>query len=655
MATYYLRISGSDSNDGLTPATAWRTFTKALGSSGISSSDTLWVGPGIYRESVTVSMTTASAETFIIGDIDGVMTGDSPGEIQWTGYFINDKTLSTLNGVLLNLNGRDFLTFKNISFTSPFRSTSVSGNIIGSTTTTATNIKFLNCFFIIQAGNTPIIALTIGFGISANWTIDSCYFFSNSDSSARPIILISLTTGTGSDYDANIRINNCLFHSCVSGAIGITSTGTSSQEGGGVYITNCTFFGSDAIQTLSSRISGSTFTYPIMVTNCIVYGSSDFVSSTELGAIIENYNVIYVTSTPRTNVLIGPQSISDGSTSPLIEFGQSFLYKFNPRPFGSISKNSPLLCHGNRTISPINDIFNNSRPEGSVHLLHHGTATSSTEKTLVDSTKTFGSSNNLNGYTIKIIDGLGAGQTKTINGNTDTIVSGDGLWITPPNTTSRYVIYQGPISTTSLTSSASSITLEDNQSKWGENFWNGFQLRITSGVASGETFIVSGNSPTVLTGYSSFSITPSSGDAYELSWGSGSSNSGINYIHTSVGCFSVSNTSIKETGIVLSGINSIKLFGPSSQDFSLPVSGATTLSVWSYKDFNYIGINPSMSISNGSGFSISDRSVTGIAGTGVWEQLSLSFTGSSAGYIDVRLQNNSTGTCSCYFDSFSSV
>ena len=48
--TYYVRVSGDDGDDGLSPAAAWATIGKALGASGISSGDTVYIGAGVYRE-----------------------------------------------------------------------------------------------------------------------------------------------------------------------------------------------------------------------------------------------------------------------------------------------------------------------------------------------------------------------------------------------------------------------------------------------------------------------------------------------------------------------------------------------------------------------------------------------------------------------------
>jgi hypothetical protein len=107
MATLYVRKTGSDSNSyaqAQTPATAWLTINKALTSA--LSGDTVYIGAGVYREAVIVSMTSATAETTIAGDVDGSHTGDV-GEVRWTGYTTNDKTTPT-PGATVDLAGRDF-------------------------------------------------------------------------------------------------------------------------------------------------------------------------------------------------------------------------------------------------------------------------------------------------------------------------------------------------------------------------------------------------------------------------------------------------------------------------------------------------------------------------------------------------------------------
>lgn len=739
MAIYYVRIYGSDSNNGLSPSTAWRTIQKALGNSGISSGDILYIGAGIYRELITVTMVNPTSETFIIGDYDGSNTGDA-GEIRITNHLINDETLPS-NSNLISLNTRNFLTFKNIIFNCSNGLTAVLS------LATSTNIKFIDCNFLISslfsgASSRRGIDITVGFGINANWLIDRCTFISNA---VGYCISILLATGSGEDYNANIKITNSFFISTTN-TINITSSGTSSNEGGGIYIYNCFLLGSISTSTL--RVGGSLFLYPVEIINCIIYISSGStaISASEYGNIKENYNLIYCTK-PRSNCPIGLQTVTDNSVFLLFSFGNNLKFNQQFSPFTMPLKNSPLLGHGDISINSTNDLLNNPKNIGINNSLFNGTVTSATNLSLTDSSKNFGSSGNLNGYILKIIDGLGKEQSKTINQNTNTTITVDGEWLTTPNITSKYVVYAGQTISTGPISTGSTTTITDNYANWGTNFWQGYTCEITSGFASGENFIISGNNSDTVTGYYPLYKTPVSGDAYLLYWGaifkgivstgtnitltdnnakwnisnvitgfswqnwrcmitkgiasganfavSGNSETilsgwnifsiipqsgdkyvlyentgnlsgyyssgyfppyGDNFIQCAVGCYQRNNSAIKETGIILSGSNSIKLFGPSIQDFQVPVSGGinNTISVWGYFDDYYSGTKPQLIVKDGSGIGIADNTGIMIGNSGQWEQINLSFTPSSNGIITARLQSNCTGIGgSAYFDAFS--
>src|SRR6266404_8911870 len=102
MSVYFIRKSGSDSNAGTSAGAAWLTIGKALTT--VVSGDTVYIGAGVYRETVTVTITPIS-ETKIIGDINGAQTGD-PGEIRWTDHITDDRTVPS-TAAILNLNGKN--------------------------------------------------------------------------------------------------------------------------------------------------------------------------------------------------------------------------------------------------------------------------------------------------------------------------------------------------------------------------------------------------------------------------------------------------------------------------------------------------------------------------------------------------------------------
>jgi parallel beta-helix repeat protein len=83
--TYYVRQTvGDDGHDGLSPATAWRHITKLTGA--MRAGDTAYVGPGLYREQVTVyDDGTAENRLTFIADTTGQHTGDPPGVVMIAG------------------------------------------------------------------------------------------------------------------------------------------------------------------------------------------------------------------------------------------------------------------------------------------------------------------------------------------------------------------------------------------------------------------------------------------------------------------------------------------------------------------------------------------------------------------------------------------
>lgn len=89
---FYVRQTiGDDANDGLSPQTAWRSLSKL--EKAMKAGDTAYVGPGLYREMVTVANSgTAEAWISFVGDPTGQHTGDPPGSVMVTGADPMDET-----------------------------------------------------------------------------------------------------------------------------------------------------------------------------------------------------------------------------------------------------------------------------------------------------------------------------------------------------------------------------------------------------------------------------------------------------------------------------------------------------------------------------------------------------------------------------------
>lgn len=212
MATYYVRNDGNNANTGLGPNTsqAWQTLAKALGASGISSGDIVYVAPGRYYEFVTVAMTSATTETRIIGDPTAAQFSDlTPGLVRWTGY-INDTIGTAGTGsILCSATSKNYLTFQNIRFEAPSNT--------AFTLTTCTNIKIDKCVLIGMPTSSNIFSISATSNTPVNLTVTNSVFIREGFTFTHAPMITIVLTGTA-DYDANILFaNNILSGGAVGG------------------------------------------------------------------------------------------------------------------------------------------------------------------------------------------------------------------------------------------------------------------------------------------------------------------------------------------------------------------------------------------------------------------------------------------------------
>lgn len=379
MATYYVDfVNGLDANNGLGPDAShasnkpWKTITKLLGAAGMASGDTAYLSPaGPFRETVTVAMTSAVAETSIFGDpgnAQGFKTSGgvlvSPGEVFFSAYTTNDKT-NPAAATLLTLSGRDFLTFERITFVGG----SASPTCISATTATSINCTFRYCTFIIGRSATTM-AWTNAADIAFNLTIDRCIFWQLGTVAC---ITITGNTSAAADYDLNVQITNCILFGGV-GAQGvlIQPAGAGAFKAGGVDVYNCLIlFTNQAVLCNGANLSTS---IPCTVYNSIMHSSSSVVQATTLGQLLEDYNYL-IWSTPRTNVAVGANSQVAGANvilpyALLLSYGQELVAvgRF-ARPFLSHLESSPFLGFGNQAGGPSVDILSAGRPAGGASAL----------------------------------------------------------------------------------------------------------------------------------------------------------------------------------------------------------------------------------------------------------------------------------------------
>jgi hypothetical protein len=631
-------------NSGLTWTVggALLTIGKSMASTNppLAGGDTVYIGAGTYRETVTVGVADRGQYIYWIGDVDGSHTGDS-GMIYFTSYSPTWRQ-TVGSGTVLNLGGINFLSFKNIIFVS---ASAAGGQPIVTTGNgnTCHHTQFINCCFLANSisGNNSIF-LNPPVGIRSELLVDGCIFLGGGAG-----VSITLQRSTAGDYDIASVIRNSMFIGTATGpAVQVAGSGSVSGLGGGVTIHNCTILGYTTAAISTTAASSLSTTYPTKVYNCILSCTVAMNAATS-GQIVEDYNVFYA-GTPRTNVTAGAHSISDGSIAPLIEVGQSQLYGFAPKPFGSPSIGSPLLGLVDVTTNLVSsDMFGVPRPSGTITLGDSGTASSGAAKTITDSTKTWGN-NSWAGFTINIKSGTGSGQLKSITSNTATVITVDGNWKTNPDNTSTYIIYDGALASSGNATAGSTTTLTDSNAAWPTNSWQGYTVLIDGGTGSGKSATVTSNTGTVLT-FANIGATLDNTSTYQLYRGTSGS-----VVNDSVGHCERPSV-IRDTATVHTSSNSWRIHGPGFQDFQLPVSAvATTATIWVQFDANYAGPQPGMLITNGAECGVSDVGVSmGGVASATWEQVSVTFTPTSSGIVTVRLLSNCTNpTGAAYFDDF---
>lgn len=358
MAVYFIRKSGSDSNAGTSAATAWLTFSKALKSGGLASGDTVYVGAGVYREIVgTVTITAPTAKTSIIGDVDGSQTGDAGAVI--LSAFTSGDSSSPSGSELIDLNGRPWLDFENITFVGGSNGSYVA--LDGQNATGAHDLTLKKCVFISMASSGTIMSWWGTASGVANWLIDSCIFIS-----AGLCIELQTVTNASADYDINFVVQNCTFLAA-GGSAGVlrarTASGSGSFHMGGPIVRNVTAFGmfGYGVQAQTGTIST---TVAMKVTNSLFlnYGGGAVLAATA-GQIVEDYNV-FSSSSPRTNVTAGSHSIVGPGFASLVDYGQLSLHGLVPHPFLSPLAGSKMLGFGDDGTAPSVDALNRPRPAG---------------------------------------------------------------------------------------------------------------------------------------------------------------------------------------------------------------------------------------------------------------------------------------------------
>jgi len=280
MTIRYLGLGGSDANSGLTWALRKLTLN-GVEDTPVVAGDTVYVGPGTYRELLTVDVSgTAGNPISYIGDYGGTFTDGIGGIVRITGS--NDDQSETRTSCI-TASVMNYRTFTGFVFDT------TNGSLIN-TTGGCGNWTVSSCLFVGGNGHGIIVG-----GTASAWAIENCMFQSMVPTSYGVIF-----TNTSTVDNAAHVVSNCAFTPGFGRGVG-------SVRVGGVTVKNCTLIGGAFhILVVTALTAGQTIT----VNNCILCYSNVALQGTATTEIIEDFNTFYRNATNRTNTNTGANSVT---------------------------------------------------------------------------------------------------------------------------------------------------------------------------------------------------------------------------------------------------------------------------------------------------------------------------------------------------------
>lgn len=274
MTTYFVGIGGNDGSDGTTWANRKLTLNGAEDIP-VAAGDTVYVGPGTYRELLTcdVSGTSGNPITYI-GDYTGANTDGIGGIVRITG---SDNDQVGARNYAVNVNSKDYRTFSYLLF----------NGCISSAVYSFGNYFVLNRCHITGSTDSGLVRSASG---ATNATISNCFIRSIDGDNRTGILIVG-----GSAYASASTITNCII---VGGSFQYYF-----NYAGGVTVKNCK--GIHA-QNQAFRFLNQHADYPSTITNCIINGNTGIYCNAA-SIVTEDYNNI-VAPTARTNVAVGGNS-----------------------------------------------------------------------------------------------------------------------------------------------------------------------------------------------------------------------------------------------------------------------------------------------------------------------------------------------------------
>lgn len=328
-ATYYVQPYGNNANPGTGPGAsqAWQTITYALNTASISAGDTIYIGPGVYREQVTLNKGFAFTPLYVRGDprneqgfTDGSGNRLKPSPVRWTAHTSGDKTAATGNLLTAGASTTNYLFFDLWLVTDATYNCFATSD----SSTSGYAIGFTRCCF--TGRRAASLYAGVNQSIGVHWT--NCVMLG-----AYSGISINVSTPTvETDLDVGL-----IDSSIISGQYGIYVADESAaltgleMKNSMIFANYCLNWTTDDTPVNPSPVIGNVF-----VGATGIQGAS--------GSPIANSYNLYFCYTPRygTGISAGPGERT--VCSLLTDMGQSALWFNKPVPFMMPTFDSPLLA-----------------------------------------------------------------------------------------------------------------------------------------------------------------------------------------------------------------------------------------------------------------------------------------------------------------------